>query len=253
MEENKKSFFELLSKTQALILGAVAAFLILCTIGFFILLGLMLNGSIFGGDVSADKKSDINAPKKFSECLDSGKTAAKVSADEQLGASIGVQGTPATFINGYLISGALPYEAVKVVVDAVLAGKDPAKEPRWNKDSYGELAKTTMPELKDAVWRGNKDAKVSLVEFSDFECPYCNRFEPTVAKVVEELKDKVRFTYRNFPLSFHTQAQKAAEAFECAKEQGQAFEMHDKLFELSRDGKLSLDNFKKAASELGLK
>ncbi len=250
MEQEKKSFFELISKTQAFVLGIVGAFLILCTVGFFVLLCLMLNGTSWGGSKTI-AGSDFTAPKKFSECLDSGKMATKVSADVQLGASLGVQGTPALFINGYFIAGAYPFEAIKVVLDAVLSGQP----PKWDEAQYGKLEKVNMPALTDAVWKGNKAAKVSLVEFSDFECPYCSKFAPTVDKVLTVYGDKVKFTYYNFPLSFHANAQKAAEAFECAMVQGEDFgwAMHDKLFELSSAQKLNVENEKRAANELGLK
>lgn len=252
MEQEKKSFFELLSKTQAFVLGTVGAFLVLCTIGFFLLLAVMLSGDkVFIGSSETNGDDGFVGPKKFSECLDSGKMAAKVSADGQLGASLGVQGTPALFVNGYFIAGAYPYEAIKIVLDAVLAGQT----PKWDEANYGKLEKVNMPELKDAIWKGNKSAKVSLVEFSDFECPYCSKFAPTIDKVLADYADKVKFTYYNFPLSFHANAQKAAEAFECAKEQDEelGWEMHDKLFELSAQSKLNVENGKKAASELGLK
>ena len=248
MEE--KNLFALLDKKQAFILGVVGSFLVLCTIGFFILLGIMLSGGV----KTDGSTTSFKAPKVFSQCLDGGEMAGKVSADEQLGASLGVQGTPATFVNGYLIGGAFPYEAVKLVIDATLAGKDPNNEPGWNKTNYGVLEKVNMPELPDAVWLGNKDAKVTVVEFSDFECPYCNRFAPTIDKIVKEYSSKIRFTYRNFPLtSIHLNAQKAAEAFECAKAQDKGFEMYTKLFALSASKTMSVDNFKKAASELKLK
>jgi len=110
-----------------------------------------------------------------------------------------------------------------------------------------------LPELPNVVWRGSEKAEVTVVEFSDFECPYCSRFADTMEQVLADYGDKVKFTYRHFPLSFHAQAQKAAEAFECAKEQNKAFEMHDELFELAKTNQLSVLNFKKAAGELGLK
>lgn len=246
MDEQKKGLFELLDRKQSFILGLVGGLLVLCTIGFFILLGITLTSE---ASACTNTASSFNAPKKFSECLDTGKTASVVSADQSLGVSLGIQGTPATFINGYLVSGNYPYEAVKGVVDALLAGK----VPTWNTEQYGELTKTEMPEMPDAIWKGGDDTKVTIIEFSDFECPYCAKFTPTMDRILTEYGNKVKFTYRHFPLSFHANAQKAAEAFECAKEQGKAFEMYNKLFELSSQSKLNVDNFKKVANELKLK
>ncbi|MBU2542009.1 thioredoxin domain-containing protein [Patescibacteria group bacterium] len=249
MEETKQSFFDALGKKGSFVFGIVGGFLVLCSIGFFILLGVVLNS----GDTASENPSieAVKGPKKFSECLDTGKYADKIKADSALGSSLGVQGTPATFINGYLISGAYPIDAVKQVIDRLLSDGEPDFD--FLKDDEGSIAKVDMPELPDVVWAGGKDAKVSLVTFSDFECPYCARFAPTVEQVLADYGDQIRFTFRHYPLSFHTNAQKAAEAYECAKEQGVNMEMHDKLFELSDSKTMSVDNYKKAATELGLK
>jgi len=238
---------------QAFGFGLVAGFLVLCAIGFFILLGMMLNGGEVDSNKSSGKTGEevTEGPKKFSECLDTGKYASAVKADMQLGSSLGVNGTPATFVNGYLMSGALPYDMAKQVLDALLAGQEPDFD--FMKDDAGNLTKVDMPELPNVVWEGKADAPLTIVEFSDFECPYCARFLPTVQQILADYGDQVRFTFRHFPLSFHKQAQKAAESFECAKEQGKWFEMHDELFALSEAGSLSVTNFKKTATELGLK
>jgi len=104
----------------------------------------------------------------------------------------------------------------------------------------------------DAV-KGNKDAPITIVEFSDFECPFCARFyEQTLPQLTKEYIDtgKVKLVYRDFPLSFHANAQKAAEASECAHEQGKFWEMHDKLFGSGVVG--GTTTFKLYAKDLGL-
>lgn len=99
--------------------------------------------------------------------------------------------------------------------------------------------------------RGNKDAKVTLIVISDFQCPYCQRHEETLKQVVKDYGNKVRIVWRNFPLtSIHPYAQKAAEAAECAGDQNKFWEMHDKLFE--NQSALTVDNLKGYAKGLGL-
>jgi len=100
--------------------------------------------------------------------------------------------------------------------------------------------------------RGDKNAKLTMIVFSDFECPFCAKFNPTIDQVLKDYSGKVRIIYKHFPLSFHPQAQKAAEASECASEQGKFWEMHDALFAMNEAGTLSLDNFKAKAKDLGL-
>jgi protein-disulfide isomerase len=78
--------------------------------------------------------------------------------------------------------------------------------------------------------KGPATAQVTIVEFSDFECPFCGRAEETVKRVMKEYDGKVRLVYRDFPLPMHPQAQKAAEAAQCAGDQGKYWEMHEKLF-----------------------
>jgi protein-disulfide isomerase len=87
--------------------------------------------------------------------------------------------------------------------------------------------------------RGNPKAPVSIVEFSDFQCPYCHRIEPTLKQVLAKYPDQVSLSFRDFPLrQIHPQAELAAEAARCAEEQGKFWEYHDALFagsKLDRD------------------
>lgn len=99
--------------------------------------------------------------------------------------------------------------------------------------------------------RGDFGAPITLVEFSDFECPFCERHYPTMNKILSDYNGKVRLVYKHFPLGFHSNAQKAAEASECADEQGKFWEYHDKLFENQANG-FGLEKFKQWAKELSL-
>ena len=97
--------------------------------------------------------------------------------------------------------------------------------------------------------RGPEKATVTVIEFSDYECPFCKRAEETVKKVLADYGDKIRFVYRHFPLEFHAHARPAAEASACAGAQGKFWEYHDKLWTLAD---LSDDKLKALAGELGL-
>jgi protein-disulfide isomerase len=98
--------------------------------------------------------------------------------------------------------------------------------------------------------RGPENAKVTIVEFSDFECPFCGKAHDTVEEVMKAYAGKVRLVFRQFPLDFHKNAQKAAEASLCAHEQGKFWEYHDLLFK-NRE-KLAVEDLKAHATETGL-
>ena len=88
-----------------------------------------------------------------------------------------------------------------------------------------DITLTTADHIK-----GTKGAKVVMVEYSDFQCPFCGRAEPTVEQVLKDYAGKIEFVYRHFPLSFHENARPAALASECANEQGKFWEYHDTLY-----------------------
>jgi len=95
--------------------------------------------------------------------------------------------------------------------------------------------------------RGDKGALISVIEYGDFECPFCGRHHGTMKQLVEEVDD-VNWVYRHYPLPFHTNAQKAAEASECAADQGKFWEFADKIFEGGAGG----DSLTSYATDLGL-
>jgi protein-disulfide isomerase len=97
---------------------------------------------------------------------------------------------------------------------------------------------------------GGAQAAVTIVEFSDFQCPFCSRLNPTLEQVMANYGDKVRVVFREFPLPIHNNAPKAAEAALCANEQGKFWQMHDAMFK-DQQG-LSVDGLKAKAAAAGL-
>ena len=98
--------------------------------------------------------------------------------------------------------------------------------------------------------KGSASAPIEIIEFSDFQCPFCLRADPTVRQVLTTYGDKIRFVYRHYPLPNHPFARPAAEAAACAGEQGKFWQYHDLLF--ANPSKLSDADLKQHAAELGL-
>ena len=138
---------------------------------------------------------------------------------------------------------------------------DVAPGDNYVDDSEVKAAEKVLPpsnvDMADLIGgnaiKGDKDAPVTIVEWSDYECPFCARFyTQTYGQILTKYIEtgKVKLIYRDFPLGFHPQAQKAAEAAECAGEQGKYYDMHDKLFEEGVQGGVA--TFKNYAKEIKL-
>ena len=180
------------------------------------------------------------------------KWAEKVERDAQLAKRLGVDGTPASFINGVSLSGAQPFDKFKDVIDAeILKAKELAQRGVTRDRIYARLATANFPENKadddddkpdTAVWkvpvvgspaRGAATALVTIVEFGDFQCSYCKKVQPTLERLRTEYGDRLRFVWKDEPLTFHARANPAAQLARFARaQQGDAgfFAMHDKLF-----------------------
>ncbi|MBI2029823.1 thioredoxin domain-containing protein [Candidatus Gottesmanbacteria bacterium] len=175
--------------------------------------------------------------KEFNSCLDDSEKKDLVLAELSEGESFGIQGTPGFFMNGHLIPGALPFDIFKQVIDYELStgfdsGKTLTAEIKNLVDQGYVSANKLQVNIGSSPSTGLDNAPITLIEYSDFECPYCIRAYPTVKEVLKQYGDKIKFSYKNFPLSsIHPNAQKAAEAAACASEQGKFWEYHDKLFE----------------------
>ncbi|MEA3249440.1 MAG: thioredoxin domain-containing protein [Patescibacteria group bacterium] len=179
-----------LSPKTSFALGMVGGVLVLCTIGFFVLLGMIMNGD-----------AGLGAPVAAAEEVDD------------------------------------PTE----VADTVPA---PPQDD-------GPTVGTIIPIGDSDYVIGPADADVTLITYTDFECPYCSRFHSTFEQALEDFDGQVRATIRHFPLSFHSNAASAANASECAGEQGKFFEFVHDLF--TSQGSFSNDLYEEIAGDLGLK
>lgn len=210
-----------------------------------------------------------DSPRRFAEAagvdgvtieagLRDGRWKPRVEADMALGSAVGVNGTPAFFINGTSLSGAQPLEKFKEVVTAELAR---AKElvakgtPRANIYAVATKAVFKAPSARhdddddapeppdvavykvpvgNAPTRGPASALVTIVEFSDYQCPFCKRAENTVTALRTHYGDKIRIVWKDMPLDFHKDAMPAAMAAREARVQkGDAgfWDMHDRIFD----------------------
>jgi protein-disulfide isomerase len=174
------------------------------------------------------------------------------------------------FFNCRLVVWAQPFDRLRAVAeeelkraDALLAGKKPsagfyekacqanlAAAPAAAPETPPAGAPAVIPVRADDPVRGSAKAPVTIVVFSDFQCPFCARVGPTLAQVEETYGDKVRIVWKHQPLSFHASALPAAEAAEAAREQGKFWPMHDRLFAAQRE--LSPQTYERLAREVGL-
>ncbi len=126
----------------------------------------------------------------------------------------------------------------------------------WYLSGMEEVDPTLLTVTANDWQQGPADAKVTLVEYADFECPACAAYQPVLKEVKETYKDGLRFVYRHFPLPMHRNAVAASLASEAAGKQGKFWEMHDLLYKKQKEwgSKTAEDRsmFEKYATELGL-
>jgi protein-disulfide isomerase len=167
-------------------------------------------------------------PKDFSSCLSSGQMKNLVATQEQTGVTSGVQGTPGIIIldtqtgKNAFVPGAYPYDSVKNLVDEMLAGKAPTLPDQNGADSPATTAPSLTPISQSDHITGNKNARIAMIEYSDFECPYCKQFYPTAKQLKSTYGDQMMWVYRQYPLpaSLHPHAEEYSEASECVAKLG---------------------------------
>jgi len=190
---------------------------------------------------------------KFNQDYDKPEFEGIIKRDTDLGNSIGVRGTPHFFVNGERVSGAQPLAKFEEIVKAQLeevkkhTAAGVAPNQIYAKMVAEKFADAPAPAQADAQAppatvvnmvpvrpndpsKGAKDFLVTIVEFSDFQCPFCSRVNPALDQVMKNYGDKVRIVFKQNPLPFHQEAPAAHEAALAAHEQGKFWEMHDLLF-----------------------
>jgi protein-disulfide isomerase len=190
----------------------------------------------------------------FSDCLSSGKHDASIDDNLAEAGALGISGTPFFFIDGYPLNGARPFEHFEYAVTL-------AEQGRLSEAFAPQEPEPAGPQdvpIGDAFAIGDEDAPIIIVEYTDYQCPFCSRhYEQTFPLILENFVETgiVRYVFKDFPLTtIHPQAEKAAEAARCAGDQGQYLGMHNILFE--RQGSWGLgdpsENFVNYAEELGI-
>ena len=192
------------------------------------------------------------------------RVAAVITRDMELGGNVAVSGTPAFFVNGRrLPGGAAPLEQFSTLIDEELAKAETMVRQGVPASAvYAKLQEKAVSSAAppavikkveapaDAASFGPAMAKVTIVEFSDFQCPYCSRAAPVVKQLKEAYGKDVRFVFRHYPLPMHPNAPTAARAAVAAQAQGKFWEMHDWMFDHQQE--LNQPSLEKAAASLGM-
>ncbi len=198
------------------------------------------------------------------QALDKHTHALAIDRDEELAENVEANGTPHFFVNGRRLVGAQPEAVfVKVIDDELASVKKLVAQGTKPRDVYATILKGAKAskgfEMKAIAaptgaepFRGNANAKVVVTEFSDFQCPFCQRVEPTVDEMLKNYGTRVKLVWRNLPLPMHPDAPLAAEAaLEAHAQKGNDgfWAMHKKLFSTHE---LSVEALHGFATELGL-
>ncbi|HEY6251808.1 MAG TPA: thioredoxin domain-containing protein [Candidatus Angelobacter sp.] len=181
----------------------------------------------------------------FQHALESHAYKHMVAENLEEGRALGVGGTPTFFINGKKLVGAQSAQVFQAAIDEALglpARVVPVPAP--------ETDAIERVEIGNAPIRGPTAAPVTIIEFSDFQCPFCAEAVPNMQELARQYPQGIRWVFKNFPLEFHTDSLLAHKAALAAGEQGKFWEMHDLIF--ANQGAIKRDDLIQKASQLGL-
>ena len=219
---------------------------------------------------AAALRAGLDVPR-WKKDVASDAVAKVLAADEAVADALGVTGTPTFFVNGRAVVGAPPVEAFDALIveargradaviakgtarakvyDAVVAGGRARGEDAVAAGGALVATEAKAVPIAGAPARGPVDAPITIVEFTDFQCPYCLKAQATLAEVQRRYAGKVRLVFRHFPLDFHADAFTAAEAATFADGEGAFWGFHDAIFAKSKE--LERASLEKRAAELGL-
>jgi protein-disulfide isomerase len=244
------------------------------------------NNRALSNENLVDYATQIGVPDvaKFKADLEGHTYAAKVKSDMDQGKKFAVRSTPSFFINGKPQRGAMNFDRLKALIEEekafaqglVDAGSkreevyarimkaskteraapppDPKQQQKQRPGEPDPAVNYAIPVGEGRPIKGNVEALVTIVEWSDFECPYCSKVLPTLTQIEKDYGDKVRVVFRQQPLPMHKNAPAAAKAALAAHRQGKFWEMHDKLFAAAPQKQLgpTVDSYTAFATELGL-
>lgn len=217
--------------------------------------------------------------EKFKKDMEGASVRKIVDDDIKLGENLGIRGTPASFVNGRFVSGALPYNSFKQLIDEELKKAEELRAKGFSGIAlYNETIKDGLTKIPrgagareekadpDKVYdiklsgkepvKGGKKAEVTVVEFSDFQCPFCRKGSAVIDEVVNDYKGRVNLIFKHMPLSFHKEARPAAQFTIAVKKiygDEKFFKVSAILFERQNDWKSEhLVKFESYAKELKL-
>jgi len=187
--------------------------------------------------------------KRFTQDLDSHRFAAQVEADLAMGRALGIDTTPTVFLNGQRLTGAQDTPALTAAVEQAMPVPGKVTAAAASNAPLSAADKSLLASDPVATM-GPADAAVTIVEFTDFQCPFCRRASEPMHQLLAQSGGTVRWIYRNYPLDFHEHAELAAEAALAAGDQGKFWPMHDLLF--ANQANIDRDHLDQFARQLGL-
>jgi protein-disulfide isomerase len=174
---------------------------------------------------------------RFQKALESGRFRHVIDDDRAMARGLGISSTPTFFINGQSFVGQLSADRLNAAIDEALNPRGSATAAATGTISVGNL------DLSRAPVRGQPQAPITIIEFSDLQCPFCASVTPTLRELMKQYPDQVRWVFKNFPLDFHADSPLAHAAALAAERQGKFWEMHDLIFanqhNLKRDSLLA--------------